>query len=176
MLYREAMGAAFDTLPEPLRRFHSAQGTLRYEGRVTVTHGSGLARAIARAGGMPGVSGEMSFAFVLTRDGAREVWERDFNGHVTRSHQWLHGPGVVAERVGASTFLMTPRVCDGKLHIPIIRITGFGLPVPGALVASCEGVEDVTEDGAVTFNVHAKLRGIGLIIRYRGEMRPAAES
>jgi hypothetical protein len=173
MLYPEAMGPAFDTLPEPLRAFHSVEGKALYEGRVVVSHGSGLARTVAKAGGMPGTSGEMPFAFRMIQEEDGETWERNFGGHITRSRQWLHGPGVVAERVGTSTFLMEPRAADGALHIPITRITGFGLPVPRGLVASCEGVERVTEDGAITFDVHARLAGIGLIVRYRGQMRRA---
>lgn len=175
MIYPKAMGAAFETLPELLRRFHGAPGTHRYAGRVHVSHGSNLTRVVARTGGMPWQSGEMPFAFRVIRDGDQEIWERDFGGHITRSRQWFHGPGLVAEKVGASTFLMAPEVRAGALHIPITRITGFGVPVPGRVVDSCEGVETVTDEGAIAFDVHASLRGIGLIIRYRGEMWPVVE-
>ena len=173
MLYPEAMGTAFNDLPKPLQDFHSVDGAHLYKGRVTVSHGNALARGIALAGGMPGKAGTMPFAFRMTRDGDAETWERDFDGHITRSTQWLKAPGVIEERVGTSTFLMEPRALDGRLHIPITKITGFGLPIPDALVVSCEGIEGVTSDGAITFDVHATIKGIGLIVRYRGEVARA---
>lgn len=170
-LYPTAMGPAFHDLPEALQRFHSVEG--RYTGRVTVSHGNALSRGVAWAGGMPGTSGDMPFSFRLTHTPDGEVWERSFGGHITRSTQWLHAPGIVAEKVGSSVFLMKPQVRDGGLFIPIIGIRGFGLPIPQSLVASCDGMERVRDDGAITFDVHATLKGLGLVIRYQGAMTPA---
>lgn len=173
MLYPRALGHAFSDLPEPLQAFHSVDHTVLYKGRVTVTHGSALTRLIAKSGGMPVKSGEMPFSFRATRDGEKEIWERNFDGHMTRSLQWLHADGVVAERVGTSEFLMAPRVDDDTLHIPITGVRGFGLPMPLAVLSSAEGIEGVTEDGQITFDVHASVRGLGLVIRYQGMIAPA---
>ncbi len=168
MLYPRAMGAAFDDLPEALQAFHSVADSTLYRGHVTVTHGSALGRRIAKAGGMPTTSGRMPFTFRATRDGEEEIWERNFDGHITRSTQRLLRPGVIAERVGTSEFLMQPQMRGSDLYIPIISLRGFGLPLPSGVLASCEGVETVTEDGDITFDVHARVRAIGLIIRYQG--------
>lgn len=173
MLYPRAMGHAFSDLPEPLQAFHSVDHTVLYKGRVTVTHGSALTRLIAKSGGMPVKSGEMPFSFRATRDGEKEIWERNFDGHMTRSLQWMHADGVVAERVGTSEFLMAPRVDGDTLHIPITGVRGFGLPMPLAVLSSAEGIEGVTEDGQITFDVHASVRGLGLVIRYQGVIAPA---
>lgn len=173
MLYPRVMGHAFSHLPEPLQAFHSVDHTVFYKGRVTVTHGSAFTRFIAKSGGMPVKSGEMPFSFRATRDGGKEIWERNFDGHMTRSLQWLHSDGVVAERVGTSEFLMEPRVEGETLRIPITGVRGFGLPMPLAVLSSAEGLEGVTDDGKITFDVHASLRGFGLVIRYQGELSPA---
>lgn len=173
MLYPGVLGTAFRDLPVPLQAFHSVQDSVLYTGRVTVTHGSAVMRLLARSGGMPGKSGDMPFSFRATRDGGAEIWERNFDGHITRSRQWRHCDGVIAEKVGTSVFLMEPNVDRGMLHIPIIGVSGFGLPMPRGILASCEGIEGVTDDGKITFDVHASLRGLGLIIRYRGELSPA---
>lgn len=173
MLYPRVMGDAFLDLPAPLQAFHAVDNTVFYKGHVTVTHGNALARMIAKSGGMPGKSGEMPFSFRATRDGKSEIWERNFDGHKTRSLQWLHSDGVVAERVGTSEFLMQPAVDGDNLHIPIIGLRAFGLPMPSWVLSSAEGVEGVTEDGKITFDVHASVRGLGLIIRYEGELEPA---
>jgi hypothetical protein len=172
MLYPTAMGPAFRDLPDALQRFHSGEGF--YAGRVIVSHGNALSRRVARAGGMPGASGEMPFSFRLTHTPDGEVWERNFGGHITRSTQWLHASGIVAEKVGSSLFVMKPQARDGGLFIPITGIRGFGLSVPQSLVISCDGMERVRDDGAITFDVHAKVRGLGLIVRYQGAMFPAA--
>lgn len=173
MLYPRAMGASFAQLPKPLQVFHSVSDTVFYKGEVSVSHGSAVARGLARAGGMPATSGTMPFEFRATRDGDQEVWERNFNGHFTRSRQWLHRPGVVAEKVGGSTFLMEPAVQGDTLSIPISGVTGFGIPLPSGIMKSCAGVEAVAPDGAITFDVHATLRGLGLLIRYQGRLYPA---
>ncbi|MBL4629526.1 MAG: DUF4166 domain-containing protein [Roseicyclus sp.] len=170
MLYPRAMGHGFSDLPEPLQEFHSVDHTLFYRGQVSVTHGGAFGRLIAKSGGMPTRSGVMPFSFRATRDGGHEIWERNFDGHMTRSLQWLHSPGVVAERVGTSEFLMEPRVEGKQLHIPITGLRAFGLPLPSGVLKSCEGVEGVSEDGKITFDVHASLLGVGLIIRYQGEL------
>ena len=173
MLYPRAMGHAFSDLPEPLQVFHSVDDSVFYKGRVTVTHGNALTRLIAKSGGMPAKCGEMPFSFRATRDGAKEIWERNFDGHMTRSLQWLHDDGVVAEQVGTSEFLMQPTVDGDQLRIPITGARALGLPMPKGVFSSCEGVEGVTEDGNITFDVHATLRGLGLIIRYKGWLAPA---
>lgn len=168
MLYPRTLGKEFTDLPEPLQAFHSVDDTVFYKGHVTVTHGNALTRMIAKSGGMPGKSGEMPFSFRATRDGNKEIWERNFDGHMTRSLQWLHGDGVIAEQVGTSEFLMAPKVEGDKLRISITGLRGFGLPMPVGVLSSAEGVEGVTDDGKITFDVHASLRGLGLIIRYQG--------
>lgn len=173
MLYPSVMGDAFWDLPEPLQAFHSVDNTVFYKGSVTVTHGSALTRLIAKSGGMPVKSGTMPFSFRATRDGNKEIWERNFDGRMTRSLQWLHGDGVVAERVGTSEFLMEPHVVERQLRIPITGVRGFGLPMPIAVLSSAEGIEGVTDDGKITFDVHASVRGLGLVIRYQGELSPA---
>ncbi len=170
MLYPRAIGAAFADLPQALQDFHAVDDTVFYRGRVEVTHGGRLARMVAKSGGMPVRSGEMPFSFRATRDGQVEIWERNFDGHVTRSKQWLHAPGVIAEQVGTSLFLLTPQVMDGGLHIPITGAKGFGVPLPRAVLRSCAGVETVTEAGAIAFDVHATVPGLGLVIRYKGTL------
>lgn len=173
MLYPRALGAAFFDLPEPLQTFHAVEDEVFYKGRVTVTHGNALTRRVATSGGMPGRSGEMPFSFRATRDGTSEIWERNFDGHITRSRQWLHAGDVLAERVGTSEFRMQPTVDGDRLRIPIIGARGFGLPMPPWIFSSAEGVEGVTGDGEITFDVHAALRGLGLVIRYKGALAPA---
>lgn len=173
MLYPRVMGHAFSDLPEPLQAFHSVDHTVFYKGHVTVTHGSAFTRMIAKSGGMPVKSGEMPFSFRATRDGKSEIWERNFDGHMTRSLLWQHSDDVIAERVGTSEFLMEPKVEGDTLRIPITGLRGFGLPMPLAVLSSAEGVEGVNAKGNVTFDVHASLRGFGLIIRYQGVLAAA---
>lgn len=69
-------------------------------------------------------------------------------------------------------FPMQPRVDGRGLHLPIIGLRGFGVPLPCGVPSSCEGAEGVTDDGKISFDVHAKVRGLGLIIRHRGTLAP----
>ena len=174
MLYPRAMGAAFADLPPALQRFHSVAGSLHYAGEVTVSHGGALARALAGAGSMPMRVGTMPFRLHARRAGDTEIWERHFGPRVTRSVQWLHAPGLIAERLGPGTFLLAPRVRDGRFHIPITGIRLAGLPLPVALMRDGGGVEWADADGVIAFDVRLCLRGAGEVIRYRGTLRPAA--
>lgn len=168
MLYARTIGHAFSTLPEPLQIFHSVDDTVLYKGHAVVSHGNILGHTIAKSGGMPFKSGEMPLSFRATRDGRKEIWERNFDGHITRSLQWEVSDGVIAERVGTSEFLMEPEVRDDQLHIPITGVRAFSMPLPRGVLKSCHGVEGVTEDGKITFDVHCTLRVVGLIVRYQG--------
>ncbi len=168
MLYPRTIGHAFSDLPEPLQAFHSVDDTVFYKGRVTISHGNAFGRAIAKSGGMPFKSGDMPFSFRATRDGRKEIWERNFDGHMTRSLQWEHAPGVIAERVGTNEFLIEPEVRDDELYIPVTGLRAFGVPLPRSLLKSCHGVEGVTPDGKITFDMHATLRIAGLVVRYQG--------
>lgn len=173
MLYARALGEAFGTLPEALQAFHSVTDTVLYVGRVEVSHGGPLARAVAAAGGLPRKAGDMPFAFRATRDGDAEIWERDFDGHVTRSRQWLAAPGMIAEQVGPGLVHMVPEVRGASLHIPFTGAKVFGLRMPRGALQTCGGVISVTQDGHIGFDVQARVPGLGLIIRYRGRMAAA---
>jgi hypothetical protein len=172
MLYRRALGAAFDDLPAALRHFHMTQAEHRFRGHVDVTQGNGAARLAVRLAGFPVGAGEMPLTLRLRRDGAREVWERCFDGHVARSVQWLWRPGIIAERVGPVTLLMRPAVAEGVLRMPVVGMLGAGIHLPARGLLKGGGVERVGPTGAIQFDVTATAPILGHLIRYRGDLTP----
>jgi hypothetical protein len=174
MLYRRALGPSFDALPPALRHLHSGAGIQVFDGEAEVVHGNAIARPFVRLAGFPGRSGRMPIRLTIRSDGDGEVWERSFGGHITRSRQWLAGPGRIAERIGPATLLMRPVVDGALLRMPVAGLRGFGLPLPSALLEGGGGVEHVEPGGGIAFDVCATALLIGPLIRYRGVLRPVA--
>jgi hypothetical protein len=172
MLYRRALGEAFETLPPELQELHADTGTHVFEGEVEVMHGGPVARPFARLAGYPARSGRMPMRLTIRRDADGETWDRSFDGHGTRSTQWLAGPGMIAERIGPATLLLRPFADGSVLRLPVVGLRAFGMPLPLALLPEAGGVEAVDPGGAITFDVGARAWPIGPLIRYRGVLRP----
>lgn len=169
MLYRRALGQAFDALPPALQRFHD--GTTRdWTGEADVETGSAPARLAVRLAGFPARGGHVDLRLRVACDGARETWIRHFGDHQTRSVQWLHAPGIIAERVGQVTLLMRPAVDGGALRLPVVGVRALGAPMPRSLLRASGGVERAAEGGSVLFDVSAVALGLGPLIRYRGAL------
>jgi len=81
-LFQSLLGASFDSLPEPVRRFHTLERELFTGGRSTITRPKSLgAMLLAKIAGLP-APGENVETFVRFSPlpGGREYWRRDFAG------------------------------------------------------------------------------------------------
>ncbi len=175
-LYRRILGAAFDELPEPVRRMHEVRDRLVAEGRAEVTRGRNpLAKAIAALFRFPkpGTDVPVRVSFTV-RDGA-ERWERNFAGRRMVSWQSA-GDGscrhLMAERFGPFVFGLALVADEGRLRLVPRRWTAFGVPMPRWLMPAGDSYEEV-EDGKFRFHVEIRLPVVGLMVRYRGWLEPA---
>ena len=174
-LFRHALGEDWSALSPTVRRMHSVQDVESFSGTAEVTRGSGLlARLAAAFFGFPAPGENVPLTITKTRTGKGEIWERDFNGKRFRSYLKPSRPGHYRERFWAFDYEQELPVADGRLSLPVRRGWFAGIPLPGALLPGSDSTE-YEVDGEFRFDVglYAPLNG-GLIVRYRGTVKPDA--
>lgn len=180
-LFQRVLGNAWETQPTAWRRLHTVSSTgLTASGRASVERGRGpLARLAARLGGFPPASPDCPVSITMTRapDGG-ELWRRDFAGHRFASRQGL-GRGrnahLVVESFGPAAFAFALVRGDGKVTLALRRWTLFGLPLPLWLAPrtqAFETVEAAPDGDRFRFDVRLSHPLAGLIVHYRGWLRP----
>lgn len=174
-LYRRHLGDAWEDLPPAIRELHDIGDGLLAEGRAEVDRGRGLlARIAAAILGAPAAGRDVpvSVAFSRTPDG--EVWRRTFAGRVMQSVQaegrgrW---EGLVRERFGPVTVGLACVLDGDRLRILVRRWSLLGLVLPLALAPRGEAFE-TGKGGIFRFHVEMRHPWTGLIVRYRGWLKP----
>lgn len=173
-----ALGDLWDALPPEVQALHRFSGVARFVGTADVTRGrSLLARLTARLVGFPPSGRGLTVTVTKTRTAQGEVWERDFGGQRFRSIcSPSPRPGHMCERLGAMTFELELPVRDGAMHLPVRHGWIFGLPLPGWMLPKSDSRE-YAQDRCFHFDVAVSAPfGGGLIVRYRGTLRPVPEA
>ena len=163
-------------LPKELRSLHAVLDERRWTGRAAVTRGrSPLAALICAAAGFPRSGVDVPVVVTMRRRGRAEVWERDFGGRRFRSTLTAAGPlgsGRLHERFGPVRVEIALRSDGAGLHYPVHRGTVLGVPLPSRLLPRSDSLESADTPGA-RFDVAVSLPGLGLVIRYEGQLQPA---
>ena len=171
MVLTQSLGTAFDALPQRLQEFHGDGG--RFRGWADITVGRGLARLLCRIAGFPPAGRCVPLTMTIRREADGEDWCRAFGPHALHSQTRLHADGV-SERFGPFDVIMRPQVQNKQLHMPVTGLRCAGLPVPTALIRGSGGCEWITDHGTIGFDVASYAWGLGLLIRYTGELAPDA--
>jgi hypothetical protein len=166
-LFRRLLGASFDQLPDPIRRVHDDRPHSVLAGRCHITRGAGLpVRLLGWAASLPQSGNDLPLTVSFVRDGAREVWSRDFGGHPMRS-TLTERNGLLEEVLGPARFSFALRVDDGQVAWSVVAIRVLGLPLPAAWFRAVTARQSV-QAGRYTFDVRAELPWIGLLVHYHG--------
>ena len=172
-LYRRVLGAEFDRLPGKIRRLHEVTAPTTVAGLCEIRRGHHpLARMLGRLFGLPpaGVDVPVSVTFEPTGEG--EIWQRRFDGiGLSSTQRAARKQGHLIERFGVLDFLLEPRARGDGLDLVLCRVSLFGVPVPRRLWPLVEASERVFE-GLFTFDVAIRLPLAGLLIHYKGWLRP----
>ncbi|GAB1479857.1 hypothetical protein MASR2M74_24260 [Paracoccaceae bacterium] len=164
------LGADFARLPPALQNLHHRPAI--WKGRAEVIRGTTWpARLLTRLAGFP-PAGQVPLTFSISATDAGEVWTRDFGRHRTRSTLRAGPDGVLCEAFGPFRVTMRPAVTPHGLALTVTALHFLGLPCPKLLLPRDTSTEAALPGGAVGFDIRASLPGIGLLIRYRGEMAP----
>eukprot|EP00903_Cladosiphon_okamuranus_P001928 g1926.t1 len=170
-LFQQALGPAFDTLPEPVKDLHTVFDKRRWSGEARVSRGtSRLSNLICRFVGFPNQTARTPVAVTIERRGDTENWQRDFGGKVFKSVLSLKGKpgtGVVQERFGPFAFDIHLDANDKSLGFPVLHGRFLGLPLPRRLLP-LSAASETGADGRFNFDVKISLPRIGNGFRHIG--------
>ncbi len=175
-LYAQLLGTAFELLPSQVQALHRDVRPRHWSGRADIRRGRGVfARVVAAVFGFPkeGEAVPVTVSFAPERGGER--WTRDFGGRRFSSWQ-RRGEGrndyLLVERFGLIDVAIALVVDDDRLCLVSRRWSLLGVPLPKCLLP--KGTTFETErDGQFVFDVEIAAPLIGLIVGYRGRLKPA---
>lgn len=174
-LFERALQERWALLPAPVQALHRVAGVERHSGTAQVERGRTLiARVVCACFGFPPAAESVPLTVTMLRTESGETWERDFAGHVFRSYLTSASePHRCRERFGWFDFELDLVAEAGRLHLPIRRGWFLGLPIPNVFLPTSDSCE-YADAGTFRFDVSlgARFAG-GLIVRYRGWLRPA---
>ena len=176
-LFKKILGAAWDDLPAPLRAMHDIDTpTAMAEGIATIERGTNpLGDLACRLLHFPPAAQDVPVQVQFDTSNHGERWTRTFNGHTFHSIL-RNGNGrsarLFTEQFGILSFAMALVVKDERLHLELRRWSVLGIPLPMWLCARSESFEYVDEQGRFSFNVRISHPLTGLIVHYRGWLKP----
>jgi hypothetical protein len=175
-LYAELMGDAWQRLAPGVRAIHGGEG--RVQGVFKVTRGAGwLPRAMATMFGMPRAAEQVAVTLAVVCRDRRELWTRAFGEHPLRTVQWAWR-GLLMEALGLVICMFSLRA-EGTTLVFDPAGTRFGwarlsMPVPRFLGPRITGRSEPC-DGGVKVDVCIHAPGVGLLVRYEGEVKVESE-
>jgi Domain of unknown function (DUF4166)/Saccharopine dehydrogenase NADP binding domain len=176
-LYRRLLGEAWPMLPAALQTMHGFTERLTAEGLGTVERGRGLlARIIAALFRFPRPGNDVPVRVDFERRGDVEIWRRTFARRSFASVQFA-GAGrsdkLIVERFGPFAIGLAAVMRDDRLWLVPRRWSFLGLPLPSSLLPVGDGYEFAEQD-RFQFHVEIGHKLTGLIVRYRGWLKPVA--
>lgn len=172
-LFRRVMGAAFDAMPQPIRDLHDRAICRTATGICDVDRGRTIgARLAAALFGLPATARDLPVTVAMTAADGKETWRRDFGGSRMRSTlRAADRDGHVIERFGPIDFLIHLRWDGTRLNYDIVCGRCLGVRLPRFLLPRSETFETV-DQGWFKFDVRIALPLTGLLVHYRGRLRP----
>ena len=137
---------------------------------------SPAAALIAAIVGLPRTAPNVPVTVDFSPENGNERWIRNFNG---RSFSTVQSAGtgkeqyLLVERFGPATFALALVVDGGQLFLVPRRWSFLGIPMPRFLLATGQSSETERE-GQFCFDVTISMPFIGLIVAYKGSLRPTA--
>lgn len=166
-LYARILGSSFERLSPILKNIHDTRTTKRYVGRCDVRGGSGwAARAIAWFAQLPIAKDDVPLEITIDATGRSEDWIRTFGVHQMRSTLSDRNRRL-EERLGplVLTFELTAEHERIVWSLQAARLAFVPLPI--AWLLTCAATEAI-DNGRYGFDVSAHVRGVGLIVHYKG--------
>lgn len=165
-LYSRILGPAFERLPPALQGIHDTRRAKLYVGRCDIRGGGLIARIIARLAGLPIAQTDVPIEVTVNVTEASEDWIRKFGSRRMQS-RLSYRRQRMEERLG-------PLVLTFDLSAEQERIVWFLysarlalLPLPVTWLLKCAATESI-HDGRYGFDVSASVRGVGLVVHYKG--------
>jgi saccharopine dehydrogenase-like NADP-dependent oxidoreductase len=183
-LFETCIGSeAYEKLSSPVKAFHDAHATPVWEGFAEVGRGRNLiSRVIGRIMGLPIAGKDIPLTVSVDRNETsignktvfHEVWTRNFAGRRFTSHMESTGKGVATERFGSFIFTFALSVKENELLFPVNTWRVGFIPMPRFLAPLSVTREYQDKEGRFCFDVRITLPFFGLLVHYRGWLKPRA--
>lgn len=172
LLYQRLLGNAWNSLPDPIIKLHSAK---KADGLAEVQVGKNvLARLVAKLFGFPEAGQDIPVQVSFQQKEGGELWQRTFAGKSFSSFQSAgHGLSekLLSEQFGVFNFGLALVAEPDKISLIVRRWNIFGISLPLTLAPVGNSFEYVAED-RFWFHVEIKHLLTGLIVRYQGWLVP----
>jgi len=166
-LFERLLGVEIATLPAPLRQIHDGRARGVWSGLCEVERGRHwLAGIMARIASLPPSGTGVPITVTISASEDREVWERNFGGHIMRS-TLIAENAYLSERLGPIKLIFELRIVGGAIEWRLHAVRYLGLPLPVSLFSATHARESLVES-RYGFDVRVSLPIVGLLIRYRG--------
>jgi hypothetical protein len=167
-LFPSLLGTAFERLASPVRAVHD--GSSRHlSGTATVERGhSFVARMLCALASLPRSAQQIPVEVQIKTDGHAERWTRFFAGSRPMQSRLCGSRGLLVERLGPVLFEFRLQEHNGAIAWSLVQLSALGIRLPTlwfTVNANCGARGE-----RYSFTVEAKLRGVGRIIRYAGEL------
>ncbi|HEV7519392.1 MAG TPA: DUF4166 domain-containing protein, partial [Thermoanaerobaculia bacterium] len=172
-LYPSLLGAAWNDLPEPVRRGHDTSHPLCYCGALSVRGGrSAAARLVAALLRLPRPGEGVPVRLVVTPEVDGCCWRRTFGARTLVTRQCCRG-GQLVERFGILDLCFVPLVKERRLRYrqtaAALRVGRLRLPLPRPLmpvVAADAWVAEGESEMRIEIRITAPL--VGIVLEYGG--------
>jgi hypothetical protein len=174
-LYQQLLGSAFHDLPTQVQALHGSSEVRGWVGSADVRRGTGvLAKVICHIIGFPKTAFQVPVKVTLSPTTSGELWTRNFAGKVFSSLQ-LRGTAkndyLLVEKFGIFCVALALVVEGNQLFLVPRRWSCLGVPLPKILLPAGRSFE-TEKDGQFCFNVEISSPLVGLIVAYKGTLKP----
>lgn len=169
---------SFKQLPTSLQKFHSATGHPVWKGKANIENGkSMLARLILRFMKLPHAGTDVPVTVAIERcigrDGEQsENWTRSFDRQTFSSIMKHNKNGDFTENFGLLSFSINLHAERKSIKLPISRWHLGRLPLPLKMAPQLEAMEFEDTQGRFNFDVQIRLPIAGMLVHYKGWLKP----
>jgi len=179
VIFRDCLGAAWDTLPEAVRDTHGVYDERRLTGVSSVQRGTTfIAKCLAIVFRFPKATDSIAVSVLKRKTASGEVWIRDFDGQQFQSTVSLRldetrGRSCVREKFGLILFELGLHVANDAMHLPVVKGWIAGIPIPSILLP-VSIAKEYEKLGKMHFDVRIELPfSLGFLVHYRGYLSDA---
>lgn len=170
-LYQKVMGSEFQKLPTSLQTLHSVIRDAGFHGEAQVTNGKNLlAKLAAKIFGFPS-AGQHDLHVHIAADDKGETWVRSFSGKKFSS-RLERSSRDLTESFGPFQFRFGLPTTDKGLQMEMTGWKFWFVPLPLFLAPKSQASE-WDQDGIFHFDVPIALPIVGLMVHYRGWLKPS---
>lgn len=174
-LFEIALGADWERLPAVTRHIHEARPVTVLEGRAEVEGArTRTGRFLARLFSLPEQAGDVAVRTVISSDGVTERYERHYPTRTMVSVMAAADAarGTITEVMGPLRFTLRVSGSEQGIDLAPLSVSWRSVPLPLWLLPRIVATERASADGRHLFDVRVSLPPFGLLVHYRGWLRP----